>query len=217
MEGDDKPTNSESSRPSAMGEIFRRIQAGVVIIDPDTHTILEVNPIAASLIGLPAEEICGSVCHRFICPAEKGRCPITDLRQEVDNSERILLDCNGNKIPVIKTVTRTTIDGMDYLIESFIDDRSRKVAEERRCALIGYIDEAVMRVQKPMELLEEQVSGLVRTIGAGELTPLDARMDLTLLLKELQAMRAGLQEIVDAIMEGRGDIPDEVRQFLKGR
>jgi PAS domain-containing protein len=200
-----------------MGEIFQKIQSGMVIIDPETHTILEVNPIAASLIGLPAGEICGSVCHRFICPAEKGRCPITDLGQEVDNSERILLGHNGSKIPVIKTVIRTTIDGMDYLIESFIDDRSRKIAEERRCALIGYIDEAVMRVQKPMELLEERVSGLIMAIEAGEMAPADARMDLSLLLKELQAMRISLQEVTEAILEGRRDIPEEVREFLKGR
>ncbi|MGA2094612.1 MAG: HAMP domain-containing protein, partial [Sedimentisphaerales bacterium] len=71
--------------------ILDNIQTGIFIIDPETRTIVYANPIAARLTGASREQLVGSVCHKFICPAEQGHCPIADLGQKVDNSERILL------------------------------------------------------------------------------------------------------------------------------
>jgi PAS domain S-box-containing protein len=71
------------------------------------------------------------VCHRFICPAESGRCPVTDLKQTVDTSERVLLTLRGEKIPILKSVITTTLGGKKVLIESFIDITERKQAEEK--------------------------------------------------------------------------------------
>jgi two-component system sensor kinase FixL len=63
----------------------------------------------------------GTVCHKYICPAEVGKCPITDLDQTVDNSERVLLTVNGEKHPIIKTVTPVMLDGKTHFLESFVD------------------------------------------------------------------------------------------------
>ena len=68
--------------------IFESVPAGIVLIDPETHNIIDVNLAAAQLIGATKERIIGHTCHRFICPAYAGRCPITDLGQEVDSCER---------------------------------------------------------------------------------------------------------------------------------
>jgi len=57
-----------------------------VVIDPLTHTITDINQAAAAMIGALREDIVGSVCHRYICPAEMGACPVTDLCKSVDNS-----------------------------------------------------------------------------------------------------------------------------------
>jgi PAS domain S-box-containing protein len=110
-------------------EILESMIAGVVIIDPATHTIHDLNSIAARMIGADKEEIIGSVCHRYICPAEIGACPITDLNQIVDNSEKVLLTIDGQKIPIIKSVVPITIDHRPYLLESFIDISNLKRAE----------------------------------------------------------------------------------------
>ena len=80
---------------SRLRTILDNVQAGVLILDPETHTIVDVNPVAAKLIGVPKEQIVGAVCHKYVCPADKGKCPITDLDQRVDNSERILLTADG--------------------------------------------------------------------------------------------------------------------------
>jgi len=110
--------------------IMGTIQAGVLLIDVASHTIVDANPAACLMIGAPKKEICGKVCHSFICPAEKGQCPIIDLGQQVDNSERRLLTCRGERLPILKTVVPLYMGGKKYLLESFMDISDRKRAEE---------------------------------------------------------------------------------------
>lgn len=110
--------------------IFSAIQTGLIVVDSDTKEIIDVNDVAADLIGLTRDEIIGNVCHKFVCPAEESNCPIIDLKQEVDNSERILLDKDKNEIPIIKTVVPVTLNGREALLESFIDITERKEYEK---------------------------------------------------------------------------------------
>ncbi|MBU0909698.1 MAG: PAS domain S-box protein, partial [Proteobacteria bacterium] len=110
--------------------IMDTVQAGVLLIDVAGHTIMDANPAACLMIGATRQEICGKVCHSFICPAEKGHCPITDLGQQVDNSERLLLTCRGGHLPIVKTVVPLHMGGKKYLLESFMDISDRKRAEE---------------------------------------------------------------------------------------
>jgi PAS domain S-box-containing protein len=110
--------------------ILSSIQAGVIIIDVERHEIVDVNEAAAKLIGASKERIIGRICHKYVCPAEKGNCPVTDLKQDIDNSERTLIDINGKTIPIIKTVAPVMLGNRSYLLESFIDITDRKLAEE---------------------------------------------------------------------------------------
>jgi len=67
------------------------IGAGVIAVDTRTHVIEQVYTTAARIIGMPPGQIVGRSCHRFLCPAEAGPCPITDLGQEVDNTDCVIL------------------------------------------------------------------------------------------------------------------------------
>jgi len=117
---------SKNYLETILGSIF----TAVVVIDEETHEIVDANPKALEIAGASREHIIGKVCHRFICPAEKGKCPISDLGQTVDKSERVLLRADGERIPILKTVTTTMWRDHKYLIESFIDITERKKAEE---------------------------------------------------------------------------------------
>jgi len=110
--------------------IWDSVQIGVVVIDAETHVIVDVNTTAMEVIGTPREQIIGSVCHRYICPAERGRCPITDLGQRVDKSDRVVLKPDGSAVPVVKTVVPIMLKGRRHLLESFIDITERKRMEE---------------------------------------------------------------------------------------
>ena len=110
--------------------VLDSIQTGVAVIDAENHVIVDVNPVAIELIGAPREKIVGHVCHKFICPAEDGKCPITDLGQTIDKSERMLLNAAGESIPVLKTVVPIVLAGRRHILESFMDITERKRAEE---------------------------------------------------------------------------------------
>ena len=110
--------------------IFNFVQTGVIIIDAETHQIVDVNPLIIKAFGADKDKIIGSVCHQYICPAEKGKCPITDLGEKIDNSERVMVKASGEKMPVLKTVVPITLNNRKFLLESFIDITERKQAEE---------------------------------------------------------------------------------------
>jgi PAS domain S-box-containing protein len=141
---------SESGAAAARGRqdagwlatVLDSILSGVIVIDPRTHAIIDVNDAAARLTGLPKDQIVGQTCHRFICPAEEGQCPITDLNQEVDLSERALLTGQGVKVPVIKTVMKAQWKGQPYLVESLIDISGWKQAQQRQQDLVRRMENA---------------------------------------------------------------------------
>jgi PAS domain S-box-containing protein len=109
--------------------VLDSIPVGVLIINPEDHSILDANPTALAMMGVGYESAIGSICHQFICPAEKGRCPVTDLGQEIDSSERVLIRSDGTSIPIAKSVIRVELAGKMCLIESFTDISLRKQAE----------------------------------------------------------------------------------------
>jgi len=79
--------------------IWENIQAAIILVDPSTHSIIAANPEAEKLTGFSEMEMQGHLCHRFICPAEEGKCPISDLGVKVEHAERILLARDGKKVP----------------------------------------------------------------------------------------------------------------------
>jgi PAS domain S-box-containing protein len=109
--------------------LIESIGAGVLVVDPASHLITDVNPAAAEMIGAPREEIVGKVCHRFICPVEEGHCPVTDLGGTIDHDERVLLQADGNRRAIIKTVVTVNLGGRPYLLETFLDISERQKAE----------------------------------------------------------------------------------------
>jgi len=109
--------------------ILSSIFTGVLVIDAETHEIMDVNSNALEAIGASREHVIGRVCHNFICPAQKGKCPISDLGQTVDKSERVLLRADGGRIPILKTVVTMTWKGHKYMVESFVDITERKKVE----------------------------------------------------------------------------------------
>lgn len=100
--------------------IWQHIQAGIILVDAGTHEIVAANPEAERLTGYTEQEMVGRTCHTFICPAGIGSCPISDLHQTVDRSERTILTRNGEEIPVLKTVTTATIGGRQLLVENYV-------------------------------------------------------------------------------------------------
>lgn len=109
--------------------ILNSADVGVIIVDRETHLIEFANQAALSLFGGAEEDVYGKLCHEFICPAQCGQCPITDLGMEIESTERVLLTKDGCRVPILKTVRPIPFGGKACLIESFVDITRLKAAE----------------------------------------------------------------------------------------
>lgn len=135
--------------------VLESIHTAIAVIDAETQTIINVNHAAEAMIGAAKDEIIGRRCHQFICPAEVGKCPIINLGQTVDRSERVVLAADGRRVSVFKTVVPVELNGRRLLLESFVDISDRKSAED------------VLRKQRDLGVALNTASGLEHVLQIG--------------------------------------------------
>ncbi len=116
-------------RESYLRSLLETLPVGIFVVDVRTRCIIDVNPHALQLIGRPKEDVLNSSCDRIICQSEGHQCPILDLGQDIDQSERTLLTRDGLQVPVLKSVVPVLRNGHRVLVESFVDVSSIKQAE----------------------------------------------------------------------------------------
>jgi two-component system, sensor histidine kinase and response regulator len=183
--------------------ILNSIQAGVLVVDAETHRIVDANPVASSLTGLPKEGLVGTVCHQHVCPALEGQCPITDLGKTIDNAERVLIHCSGKRIPIIKSVVTVTINGRKCLLESFVDISKQK---ENEAELRRAKEEAVSANKSKSEFLAN-MSHEIRTPMNGVVGFTDMLLDTPLkddqieYAKTIKKSGATLLSLIDDILD----------------
>jgi PAS domain S-box-containing protein len=185
--------------------ILASLEVGVVIVDAVTRRIVSANQKALALLEASEEQVLGRLCHQFICPAEIGRCPICDLGQAVDSSERVLLTPGGTSIPVIKSVVRLSLGGQDCLAESFFDITERKRAEADRIGL----ERQLLDAQK-LESLGILAGGIAHDFN-NLLMAILGNLDLALLeLSQASSARVSIEQAVQATRRAT----DLTRQLL---
>jgi PAS domain S-box-containing protein len=192
--------------------IWESIQAGIILVDPKTHTILAANPEAQKMSGFSEKEMIGHTCHTFICPAEQGNCPISDKGMKVDRAERVLLARGGKNVPVLKTVTEMSVAGKPVYIENFIDVSPIKDAEN---TLIAYIREAALRIRNPIELVRDNLHDIGDDFAEQRADPTYILTALAIQEKNMDEILKNLQDLDRAIAEKRTEIPDALREYMK--
>jgi PAS domain S-box-containing protein len=192
--------------------VWESIQAGIILVDANTHTIKAANPQAQRMTGFSEAEMVGHLCHKFICPAEQGKCPIGDLGVKVDRAERVLLARDGSKVPVLKTVTEMQVGTETYYIENFLDITPIKDAEN---TLLAYIREATLRIRNPVELVRDNLQEIRDELTGRDSPPGYIATALAIQQKNMDGILNNLQEIERAVAEKRTEIPDALRDYLK--
>ncbi len=192
--------------------VWESIQAGIILVDAKTHMILAANPQAQRMTGFSETEIVGHLCHKFICPAEEGKCPICDLGLKVDRAERVLLSRDGTKVPVLKTVTEMHVGAEKYYIENFIDITPLKEAEN---TLLAYLRESTLRIRNPIELVRDNLQELQDELKGRDTNPAYIATTLAIQEKNMDGILNNLRELERAVAEKRTEIPDALREYLK--
>jgi len=174
--------------------IFQGAQAGLMVVETVSRRIVDVNDKAAEIIGLPREEIVGSVCHAFVCPAEAGTCPVTDLNRTMDNSEQFVLRADGGRIPVIKTVVPISIKGRPHLLESFVDISSQKQMEND-------LRQAKEETESVNEQLEKAIENANRLALAAEVANVAKSRFLANMSHEIRTPMNGIIGLTGLLLE----------------
>ena len=103
---------------------------GIVLIDTETLTIVDANPVAIEMLGGGSESIMGTSCCGVLCSTQSGSCPMQDLAAPLENTTCVLQNIQGKKIPVTKTVSPILSSGKKYFLIN-ITDISKRVEREQ--------------------------------------------------------------------------------------
>jgi PAS domain S-box-containing protein len=134
--------------------LLENTNAGILLINPENHIIEFANSTAGELFGDLPENICGHTCHTFICPALEGKCPITDLDEEIDSSEKTMVGADGKKRDVLKSVRPVIIGDRTLLLETFIDITAQKCVERQLIESNQKLEQATHRANVLAEQAE---------------------------------------------------------------
>ena len=126
-------------------QLLAALPAGVVIVDPETRIIEQANDHVAALFGASVDHLVGQRCHALLCPADVGACPVCDLSQVVDNSDRVMLRADGGRLSIMKTVKRVQLNGREKLLECFVDVSERNRVEVELKEANRNLEEAIAR------------------------------------------------------------------------
>ncbi|SMF29941.1 response regulator [Desulfovibrio gilichinskyi] len=104
-----------------LNRLFNSISAGVFLVDSETRTVIDINDFALKMMGRSREEIIGIPCSHIMGIHTHESCPILDLGVTQDTSKQILLTKNGDRIPIMKSVSTIEKGQHRVLLETFID------------------------------------------------------------------------------------------------
>ncbi|WP_319589177.1 PAS domain S-box protein [uncultured Desulfobulbus sp.] len=200
--------------------LMESLPVGLVIIDAKTRIIEQINPFAATLFGADPEAIVGNICHHFLCPADRHFCPISDLGQTVDNSDRIMIGASGVRIPVLKTVRTVSIKGQLKLLECFVDIRERKKAEDSLLAANEQLESAIDRAEllaKEAETANQAKSIFLANMSHEIRTPMNAVLGMLhlALRTEMTCQQRGFLSKAEISAKNLLRILNEILDFSK--
>ncbi len=186
--------------------ILESMPFGVVIVGKDKK-IRMANKASLELMKATSEsDVIGKICHKNLCPADEGRCPVLDLGQEVDSSEKELVTSEGEELPILKTVVPIELQDEEVLLEAFVDISDLKKTQT-----------ALEEAKEKAETANRSKSQFLANMSHEIRTPMNGVLGMTeLLLKtDLNDRQRRFLETVNRSGESLLDIINDILDFSK--
>jgi len=134
--------------------LFHATQTGLIIADPQTELIMDVNPAAAAILGTDEESLHGypaTTCGAgAICEAFRNGA------QCLDRHETVLHRPDGSFVPVILSAIALELPEHDVIAISFIDIGEISAVQKQ-------LRHSNLRLAKAMRLLESQRDKIIHS------------------------------------------------------
>ncbi|HRE56307.1 MAG TPA: ATP-binding protein [Candidatus Kapabacteria bacterium] len=139
--------------------IIDNVLIGIVLVDAHTHSIVEANTAALTLIGSSQEDVLHKNIDNFLQFIDNE---YIESNQSLVVREAALIKYDGVILPLMRSSTIVNLDGREYVVESFIDISERKEFEEKLHRVNLSLDEQVKKRTKELEKivsrLESEIS-----------------------------------------------------------
>jgi len=118
-----------ASNEVRLKSIMDTMPAGLFLVDVETRNIHDVNQAMLNMTGYTREELVGIHCCEKLCPQDDKLCPKLDKGEEIVFRERMITKSDGSLLPIIKTIATVTLNDVEYLLETFVDNSEQKRLE----------------------------------------------------------------------------------------
>jgi PAS domain S-box-containing protein len=176
-------------------KIINGITDNLVVIDPRTHRIVQVNNSFLKRVGLKAQEVLGKPCFKIMrhqdhpCASEGIDCPVEEAARikQAALSDRVYPDAQGQD-RILQVATYPLLDGQGNV--DLIIRLERDVTEKRQMAeALAFRSKELQKIQHQLETLFE----ISRQMNAKD----------------------SLQELVEALIKKTGELfPESEALFL---
>jgi len=109
--------------------MLSKVACGIILIDPQTHQVIDINETAVAILGVPYEEILNHSCVSFACFGVADNCPFSAYDNPEDQGGKYLVQKQDGAVPVIRAFSEIIFDGKRLIVECLIDISGRKQAE----------------------------------------------------------------------------------------
>lgn len=127
--------------------ILEAVGVGIILTDKANGRIQEINPRALAMLGYPKEAVVGQDRRRFLDyrPPESKDQAKSPSKVGV---EAELLTADGRRLPILKTCAPLEIEGLTYILESFVDLSAQKQAEQELATANARLQQMIAEVDR---------------------------------------------------------------------
>lgn len=114
----------------------------------------------------------------------------------------------------IRNAKGAIIGAVETLVDISERKQSEKALKESNERFITFIKEAAMRLKTPLEVVEENIGGMICDVEKGGSDQADLVLQLKIQMKNIEQIRLNIIELNTAIMEHSDELSIATRKFL---
>jgi len=122
-------SGNDLSRPMMDPGLLAKASSGIILIDPDTHNVADINDEAVAILGIPREVILNQKCISTVCLGLSESCPFSPTNDPEFFNGEYLVNKSDGKAALTRSFSEITLGGKRFIVECLIDISDRKKAE----------------------------------------------------------------------------------------